>query len=497
MRRLKWLSTLNTVTIVITVQFLFCQHGSAAEKVRRPVVAGQFYPASPKELSGVIDEFLAKPANAQIDGRVRALIVPHAGYIYSGQVAAAGFKLLSPKLSRFIILASNHSAAAPYFKFSLGEVDFFQTPLGKVKVSSIRQELLKNNLFSLTPEAQDSHIIEVELPFLQKKYAEFEIMPIVTGWVGSQDIEEAAKLIAPYLDEKTALIVSSDLSHYHPYKRAVELDTACIKALAQIDLEQAAECEACGLPAALILLKIAKEQGWRGKIIEYKNSGDTAGNKAQVVGYAAIAFYQGAANKPPVTPHQTEAEEHLSAGDKDTLLKLARQVLESYIKTGSKPEVESALSTMLLKKSGCFVTLKKSDELRGCIGHLTAKEPLYQCVSENTINAAVHDGRFPPVTAPELKDIEIEISVLTTPKPLKNEGPDKLLAALVPLKHGVILQRGLASATFLPQVWEQLPKKEDFLTHLCLKGGMSGTCWKDPATEIQTYEALVFKEEKQ
>ena len=448
--------------------------------VRQPRVAGTFYPASPSELSNAVEAFLKSSPQEHVDGPIRALIVPHAGYVYSGQVAARGYNLLSQQYRRVIIVASNHYGGGPPFKFSVSGASHYETPLGRVRVSEIAGELLKNDLFSYVPEVHSTHIIEVQLPFLQKILREFEIVPIVTGRASDNELAAVAELISRHLDQETLLIVSSDLSHYHPYDKAVELDRRCIDAVEAQDLGKAAGCEACGLPSIMILLQIAREKGWRSRIIDYKNSGDTAGTKDRVVGYSSIVFWQ----------------EDLSGSDRRQLLKISRTVLDSRIGQGIMPEIneERDFSQRLLKKQGCFVTLEIDHSLRGCIGHIIPQEPLYRCVIQNTVSAALHDGRFKPVTKEELDRIKIEISVLSVPTPLERKDPQQLLNSLVPLTHGVILRNGPRQSTFLPQVWEQFQKKEDFLSRLCLKGGLVSDCWKNSETTVLTYEASVFGE---
>jgi len=349
-----------------------------------------------------------------------------------------------------------------------------------VKVSAIAAELLKNDLFSHVPGVHSTHIIEVQLPFLQKILGDFEIVPIITGRTSDAAVAGLAKLLSPFMDEDTLLIVSADLSHYHPYERAVELDRRCIAAVEAQEMEKAASCESCGLPSMTILLRIAREKGWRSEIVDYKNSGDTAGTKDRVVGYSSIVFWQ----------------EDLSGGDKSQLLELSRKVLNSGVTQGRVPETVAAtdLSRRLQKKQGCFVTLEIDHRLRGCIGHIMPEEPLYRCVVQNTVNAALHDRRFPPVTKEELDRIEIEISALSVPAPLERSDPKQLLDFLKPLTHGVILKRGQRQSTFLPQVWKQFQSKEAFLSRLCLKGGLASDCWMDPETQVLTYQATVFRE---
>ena len=283
--------------------------------VREPVVAGQFYPSDKRKLRTGVHGFLEQVKPAGLKGDLRALIVPHAGYVYSGQVAAYGFKQIKQKYSRAFILASNHNAHSGPFRVSVAGVDFYKTPLGLVKVSSVAQELLADPLFTYVPAAHATHVIEVELPFLQTINPDIEIVPIVTGSLSEQDTKKVAALISRYLDNESLLVISSDLSHYHPYNDAVLLDKSCIKALAAKDSRLFSACEACGLPAAKILMQIATERGWQGAVLNYRNSGDVSGDKTRVVGYSSIAFYQ----------------EHLSVKDKAVLLDLARKVLNAHV----------------------------------------------------------------------------------------------------------------------------------------------------------------------
>jgi AmmeMemoRadiSam system protein A len=244
--------------------------------------------------------------------------------------------------------------------------------------------------------------------------------------------------------------------------------------------------------AVSTLISIAKEKNWKPILLYYANSGDVTGDKSGVVGYSAIAFIEQDNNSI-----ETSAKEGLlTKGEQETLLDLARNTLEQYLKTGKKPKAnESKLTPALKKVQGCFVTLNKNHELRGCIGHILPQEELYKAVMDNAINAAVNDPRFNPVEYKELKDIKIEISVLTVPQELKFSSGEDLKKKLRPMVDGVVLKQGWHQSTYLPQVWEMLPDKEEFLSSLCLKGGMDPNCWNTTKTEVQTYQAFVFEEE--
>lgn len=440
--------------------------------VREPAVAGAFYPSNKEELKLMVKGFLdnAKKNLTNVYG----LVVPHAGYIYSGQVAAEGFKQLDGA-AKVIVIAPSHYVR--FYGASIPNVTHYKTPLGEIKISPLAQQLLKEPLIISSPQVhKNEHAIEVELPFLQLTLKEFELIPIVTGII---EPKELAEILIKYIDDSTVIVASSDFSHYYPYDVAIKLDNNCIKAIPTLNFSLMERCEACGKIPVLTLMHIASSLGWKGKFIDYKNSGDTAGTKDRVVGYIAVAFYK----------------EVITEEEKEFLLKLARTTLNEYLTKKTLPIVnEGNLSENLKRVSGCFVTLKKFGMLRGCIGHILPREPLYKCVIDNAINAALHDIRFNPVSYEELKDIKIEISVLTQPKRLKYNNPEELLNKLKPLKDGVVIKQGFYQSTYLPQVWEQLPNKIDFLTNLCRKAGLALNCWQDPNTIVETYNAIVFEE---
>jgi AmmeMemoRadiSam system protein A len=246
-------------------------------------------------------------------------------------------------------------------------------------------------------------------------------------------------------------------------------------------------CEACGKEAVLTLLHLAEMKGWKGVLVDYKNSGDTSGNKNRVVGYASIAFEKRKEAREKMT-------QDLSDEGKKALLGFARSVIESRLFSTSAIQRPKLSSPCLLEQRGCFVTLHKKGRLRGCIGTIEPVSELLVCVEENAENAAFRDPRFPALTKEELSEIDIEISMLTVPKKIQFKNGEDLKRQLTPLSHGVILSKGARRATFLPQVWKQLPQKEEFLERLCLKAGIPSDAWKDPETQVKIYRAEVFGE---
>ncbi|MEA2037688.1 MAG: AmmeMemoRadiSam system protein B [Nanoarchaeota archaeon] len=483
----RWHIILFVVLIVVFIA-LFANKTSNNEteekRVRQAVFAGSWYPGDKETLTKTVNEYLANAKQEEINGEIKALIVPHAGYVYSGQVAAQGFNQLENDYKKVFIIGTNHAQGANVNGISIPDVTHYKTPLGEVKVSKIAKELSEEELFVNVPLSHTTHIIEIELPFLQEKLTDFEIIPLVTGALNYQQIQQAASLISKYLDEETLIVISSDLSHYQPYDTAVNLDTTCINNIESLNLEESSKCQACGLYAIFILMKLAKDNGWQAEIIDYKNSGDTAGSKDSVVGYSSIVFHK-------------EEQEELTGEEKEVLLNLARETVDLYVKEGRIPEVnEEGLSPKLTKVQGCFTTLNKDRNLRGCIGHILPQEELYKCVMDNAINAAVNDRRFKPVTKEELEDINIEVSVLSVPQKIEFSSGDNLKNKLRPMIDGVVIKQGFYQSTYLPQVWANFNNdKEQFLTSLCRKGGMSENCWQDTSTEVFTYQAFVFEED--
>lgn len=244
-----------------------------------------FYPAKAEELERSVDSFLAK---AKKQGDAKAIIVPHAGYMYSGQVAASGFREIRKTIRKVFIIAANHNPNALFEGASVPPYTHYTTPLGEVLVSALADELRGKDPFVSVPEAHMSHVVEVELPFLQRMLKEFEIIPMITS---NADAEKIAAAIKEYIDDDSLIIVSADQSHYHPYGKAVKIDKQNIKCILDFNMDFP-DCEIDGEDAVSVLLLLAKELGWSPQLLEYKNSGDVTGDKSAVVGYASIGFYQ-------------------------------------------------------------------------------------------------------------------------------------------------------------------------------------------------------------
>ncbi len=471
-------------------------------RVREPAVAGLLYPQDPQALSRAIDGYLQQ-AKPHAVGGLRALICPHAGYTYSGPVAAHGYRLLQGRdFETVVVLAPSHYAA--FAGASVCAADVFRTPLGEVPISPRAAQLAARPPFlseprcrvqrpswasqssrplpargEETPETWE-HADEVQVPFLQRVLGKFSLVPVVLGEV---DPAAAAKVLAEFIEDRTFLVVSSDLSHYHPYAEAKRLDDRCVQAICRLDIQAMESQEACGRIPILALMHLARAKGWKARLLDCRNSGDVTEDRQRgVVGYAAIAFY-------------APAPGNLSTAEKKLLLEAARKAVRSAAEGKASGPGESKLAEGRLGEFGaCFVTLTKGGALRGCIGHILPVEPLGEAVVENACNAAVRDPRFPPLRPEEVDQLEIEISVLTVPQPLVFGSPEELLGGLRPHQHGVVLEVGGRRSTFLPQVWTQIPEKEHFLDQLSVKAGCAAGAWRGNDVRVSVYEVESFEE---
>lgn len=331
-----------------------------------------------------------------------------------------------------------------------------------------------------TPDTWE-HSVEVQVPFLQKTLKDFKILPIVFG---DADPAQVAKVLADIIDDNTVVVASSDLGHYHPYDAARKLDSRCIKAICDLDADAMNSQEACGKAPILALIRLARLKGWKATLLDCCNSGDVSAEKDRVVGYAAVGFYE-------------PTREKFTPSERKLLLDLARAALVRVAGSPNTPEPEvpaGDLPAKLTEPTACFVTLTRKGALRGCIGHIQPQEALYKAVVHNAQNAATRDPRFLPVQPDEVGEIKIEISVLTEPQPLSFSSPEDLLEKLRPFEDGVVLKVGSRGATFLPQVWAQIPDKTEFLNQLSRKAGCAPSDWRGKETSVSIYHVEAFGE---
>jgi len=454
-----------------------------AEKLRPAVVAGQFYPEGKKELAETIEDLLAEAEPSSIKGEIFGLLLPHAGYLFSGQVAACGLKTVEGKdFDTVIIMGDSH---CEYFDgVSFWVEGQWETPLGRVEVDKdLALKIMASSNRFLDREGAHlfEHSLEVQLPFLQKTLHDFKIVPIVFG-SENKDWKDLAEAILNNIGNKKVLIIaSSDLSHYPPYEEAKKEDLKTLRMIENLDtagldreLTSGFETFLCAKDSTKTLMEITKNIGGRAKILKYANSGDSAvGDKKRVVGYGAVAFYK-------------EFNEKLNAAERSELLRIAKESVESLVKGEKVLRLETDFEKLKIP-SGAFVTLKKNGKLRGCIGTIAANMPLYQTVAQMAMAAATQDYRFSPVTKEELPELEYEISVLTPPRKIKSPSEIKLG------KHGVVAQTKKGTALFLPQVAEETKwDRETFLNHLMLKAGLEKEYWKKHPVDFYVFEAQVF-----
>lgn len=471
----------------------------SGKKDRQPAVAGSFYPSDAGDLKKMIAGFMASAKPDQTPGLVRALVVPHAGYVFSGGVAASGYNQLNPDQAyqRVFILASSH-------RFGFGKASVYLqgdylSPLGRVPVDKdmAAKLIAESDAFTDYPEAHISeHSIEVQLPFLQYQLKHpFKIVPIILGTQVPAICEDIADALKPYFTRENLFVISADFSHYPSYADAVRVDEITAKAFCtnspsefiqvirnneKLKIKDLAT-SMCAWPSGLTLLYLTQGNKYLNfNKIDYKNSGDIKpyGDKASVVGYHAICI--------------SEAQDQgfrLSDADKKELLRIARGTVDSYVRTRKVPDLKpDTYSESLKLKAGAFVTLKIDGTLRGCIGSFEPRVPLYKVVQEMAIASSTQDSRFQPVTEKELHSIHIEISVLTPMRKIKDIGEIQLG------KHGIYIKKGISGGTFLPQVAAETGwSLDEFLGHCSRdKAGIGWNGWKD--ADIFTYEALIFEE---
>lgn len=447
------------------------------KKVRNPAVAGTWYPGSKYSLESSVKAYLGNAGRTGINGTIKAIIAPHAGYAYSGQVAAIAFRQLDDIYENVFLIGPSHKYALSGAVIS--NYTHYKTPLGEVLLSEIAAEIKKNPYFIVnTAVEKEEHSLEMQIPFIQVTMPSSRLVPLIVGSLSPLELKNE---LMKYLGDKDIIIASADLSHYHAYEEAITLDTHTLGRILSLDSDGVINAEIDAPYAVSALLAIAKEKSWEPVLLYYTNSGKVTTEKSSVVGYSAVAFFENAKNE-------------LTTDEKKALLMLARKKLES-IHSGKALDLSGFNITQNMKKAkGCFATLSKNNELRGCIGQINAQEELYMCVADNVQNAAMHDARFMPVKKEELNDINIEISVLSEPEMLDFSSTEEMLSKLRPSIDGVAIKSGLYQATYLPQVWEAFGTKEEFLSSLCEKAGADEGCYKQENIGVFTYQADVFSE---
>jgi hypothetical protein len=472
--KLKWSFLFTFFCLTLAVFISACK-----EQVKEPAVAGMFYPADETSLRKTVNFLLASAEAPPVEGKLLALISPHAGYEFSGRIASFSYKHLKERdIKTVILIGPSHHAllngASVYTKGS------FKTPLGNVRIDEKLAGSLLNEKVQVTfrPDVfEKEHSLEVQLPFLQETLKDFKVVPILLGSPTQASFEHLTEKISEILikNDKAILIASSDLSHYHDYNAAAAMDKKIIDAIARMSVEDVqrylttGECEMCGGYPVLYTMVIAKRLGaTNGMIYAYENSGDVTGNKSSVVGYAAIGLYKSA----------------LTKAEKDELLSLAKKTITDYVTDRKAPDFVSQ-NPKFAANAATFVTINRKNSLRGCIGNIQPIMPLSQSVIHNSVSASTNDSRFPPMIMNELKDMEVEISVLSPLEPLKD------IRDIEIGKHGLFIVSEQNSGLLLPQVatafgWD----KKTFLEQVSQKAGLQKDAWRESKLYVFTADII-------
>jgi AmmeMemoRadiSam system protein B/AmmeMemoRadiSam system protein A len=438
-------------------------------------VAGLFYPADPAELAAGVDASLAKAAPQAF--APKAVIAPHAGHIYSGDIAGAAYSLLARRkgeIKRVVLLGPNHRK--PVRGFALSPADAWATPFGPLAVDRAgRDALARQPGVSVTPEPfAREHSLEVHLPFIHRALGQVEILPVLVGQAASKQVSDLLESV--WGGPETAVVVSSDLSHFHDYDACKARDAETVAGIERLQPQVCQGDRACGHFAIAGLLEQARSRDLRVTALDIRNSGDTRGGRDRVVGYGSFAF-------------EYAHTARIGAQERQTLLGIAREVVkQAALHDGKPPElkINGQLPPTLMAQRATFVTLKIGGQLRGCVGSMLPHRSLISDVANNAWKAGYQDKRFSPLSAAELEQLDFHISILSTPRRIPCESEKDLVAALRPDVEGLIIRDGDKRAIFLPSVWESIHDPLTFLRQLKRKAGLPPEHWSS------TFEAYRF-----
>ena len=473
-------------------------------QIHQPAVAGQFYPADAETLTAIVEGFLDS-ASTRADRPVQAVIVPHAGYVFSGAVAAEAYAGISPAAvyERIFIIGPGHREA---FRGAAvdGSSEVYSMPLGDVSVDTrtcLELAAADSVFHNRRKPFEKEHCLEVQIPFLQVRLKRMPpIVPVIISSVDGNDLGRIVRVLKPYFTQENLFVISSDFSHYPCYDDACKVDRATGDAILSGSVEEflntlldnarqripGLATSACGqLPIAALLMMMEGREDLEIRHLDYRNSGDSQyGDKDGVVGYHAFTVVY----KEPVRQEDSESGFALTDQEKAILLETARRSIETSFEGKYWLPSDTQLTQTLKAECGAFVTLHLHGRLRGCIGNIVGVRPLYKTVAEMARAAAFEDDRFRPLTREELEQVHIEISVLS---PLRQiSSPDELVLG----RDGVLMVKDGRSGTFLPQVADETGwTREEFLGHCARdKAGIGWNGWKD--ADLYVYQAEVFDE---
>ncbi len=442
------------------------------DKIKSPSVAGTFYPADKEELNSIISNF-KQNLKTECKYSSRAVIVPHAGLVYSGQLAFDTLSILDKNIKTLFIFAPTHRVGFP--GLCLSSYDEWETPLGNIEINQeINQELNENFFLDYFDEAfAEEHAIEIQLPLIQSIFNNINIVPIL---VGQADINSVLEIIMNYWNNKDiGFVISSDLSHFLEDKDARKIDLITAEMIESGNISQFSYKQACGAIGVCALTAFASSQKYsliRNGLI---NSSIATGDKSRVVGYGGWFLYEG------------EVNEYLKKYYSEEIKSLCKEAIVSKLEDRIINNID--LPSVFEEKMACFVTLEKQNNLRGCIGSIIAHQSLKEDLIHNARAAAFNDPRFNPLDMSEIEYLSIAISLLSAPSKMNFKNEEDLLNQIVPFKDGIIIKDKGYQAVYLPSVWDQLPDKKQFLNSLKLKAGMSADYFSE------TFEAYRFYSE--
>jgi len=452
----------------------------ARTSIHPPQVAGMFYPDDAASCAAMVAHFIDTAETTPVTAP-KIVVAPHAGYVYSGAVAGAAYRLLAARrdiIRRVVLIGPAHRAYVDGMATTSG--DAWQTPLGAVPVDTDALARLSQRADITVNDAafRGEHSLEVQLPFLQTALRDFTLVPILAGNVAARSVADLIETL--WGGPETVIVISSDLSHFHDYDTARRLDLETTRKIEVLDTDLGGE-EACGCRGLAGALIAARRHDLRVTALDLRNSGDTAGDKSRVVGYGAFAM-------------EDAETARLGAADRQTLLEIVSRALARAVETRAKPVLEQAPDRPLALTAprATFVTLKIDGALRGCVGSIVPQHPLIEDVVDSAYKAGFTDRRFDPLGTDELPRLTIGISILSHPRRIAANRDEDLLAQLRPGRDGLIIEDGRNRALFLPSVWEMLPAPRDFLTQLKRKAGLPDSYWS-PETEARRFTTESFE----
>lgn len=487
--------------------------------VRETAVAGRFYSGRAAALAAEVDAHVAAAREAMRSRSERGaagppeqaqslvgVVAPHAGYVYSGPTAGFAYAAIDPdSVNRVVLLGPAHYIAVDGVGLSTAAA--WRTPLGDVPLDTELADRLAE-MFDVVHAADDAHApehsLEVQVPFLQRVLGgEWTLVPLIVGTAEPEDLGPLVTSVAQL--PRTLIVVSTDLSHYLDYESAVAQDGRTITSVVHRRAEAIGSSDACGRYPLRGLLAAAAERDWAVRLLDARNSGDTAGDRSRVVGYAAFAVTAGSEPAAATATATAESDQEprgqtprIGARSRAALLDLARQTIEDALDSGGRrPDFAvggwAERDPALVERGAAFVTLRSgSGDLLGCIGALTATQPLVADVAEHAYDAAFRDPRFACLTRARAEGMTIDISVLGPTRPFPCTSYHDLVERL-PVGSGIVVEAGRHRATFLPAVWEQLPTSPEFLAALWRKAGLAPGQWPS-GIQIELYDSEEFAE---